>query len=34
MECICSKGNCILEHVKNWFDPYVDLHNGMIIFAK
>src|SRR5438093_29217 len=25
----CQKGNCTLEHVKNWFNLFVDLHNGM-----
>ncbi|HET7389495.1 MAG TPA: DDE-type integrase/transposase/recombinase [Nitrososphaeraceae archaeon] len=30
----CQKCNCTLEHVKNWFNLFVDLHNGMTIFAK
>jgi putative transposase len=29
-----QKVNCNLEHVKNWFSVFVDIHNVMIIFAK
>jgi len=29
-----QKVNCKLEHVKNWFNVFVDIHNVMIIFAK
>ena len=30
----CQKDNCTLEHVRNWFNLFVDVHNSMIIFAK
>ena len=30
----CQKDNCTLEHVRNWFNLFVDIHNSMIIFAK
>ena len=30
----CQKDNCTLEHVKNWFNFFVDVHNDMVIFAK
>jgi len=30
----CQKDNCTLEHVRNWFNLLVDVHNSMIIFAK
>jgi hypothetical protein len=31
----CQKDNCTLEHVRNWFNLFVDVHNNsMIIFAK
>ena len=30
----CQKDNCTLEHVKNWFNFFVDVHNSMVIFAK
>jgi hypothetical protein len=29
-----KKDNCTLQHVRNWFDLFVDVHNNMIIFAK
>ena len=29
----CQKDNCTLEHVRNWFNLFVDVHNSMIIFA-
>ena len=28
----CQKDNCTLEHVRNWFNLFVDVHNSMIIF--
>ena len=30
----CQKDNCTLEHVRNWFNLFVDVHNSMIRFAK
>ena len=31
----CQKDNCTLEHVRNWFNLFVDVHsNSMIIFTK
>ena len=27
----CQKDNCKLQHIKNWFNLFVDIHNGMII---
>jgi hypothetical protein len=30
----CQKDNCTLEHVRNWSNLFVDVHNSMIIFAK
>jgi putative transposase len=30
----CQKGNCRLEHVKNWFTFFVDTHNDVVVFAK
>ena len=29
----CQKDNCTLEHVRNWFNLFVDVYNSMIIFA-
>jgi hypothetical protein len=28
----CQKDNCTLEHVRNWFNLFVDVYNSMIIF--
>jgi putative transposase len=28
---LCQKDNCKLQHIKNWFNLFVDIHNGMII---
>jgi len=28
----CQKDNCTSEHVRNWFNLFVDVHNSMIIF--
>jgi putative transposase len=30
----CQKNNCTLQHVRNWFNLFVDVHNSMIIYAK
>ena len=30
----CQKDNCTLEHVRNWFNLFVDVHNSMVVFAK
>jgi putative transposase len=30
----CQKDNYRLEHVRNWFNLFVDIHNSMIMFAK
>ena len=30
----CQKDNCTLEHVRNWLNLFVDVHNSTIIFAK
>ena len=30
----CQKDNCTLEHVRNCFNLFVDLHNSMVVFAK
>jgi len=27
----CQKDNCKLQHIKNWFNLFVDIHNGMSI---
>jgi hypothetical protein len=26
-----KRSNCKLQHIKNWFNLFVDIHNGMII---
>jgi hypothetical protein len=26
----CQKDNCTLEHVRNWFNLFVDVHNSML----
>ncbi|MCC2649839.1 MAG: uncharacterized protein K0S67_2391 [Nitrososphaeraceae archaeon] len=28
---LCQKDNCKLQHIKNRFNLFVDIHNGMII---
>jgi putative transposase len=30
----CQKDNYTLEHVRNWFNLFVDVHNIMVVFAK
>ena len=31
----CQKDNCTLEHVRNWFNLFIEVYNNsMIIFAK
>ena len=31
----CQKDNCTLEHVRNWFNLFVEVYNNsMTIFAK
>ena len=30
----CQKDNCTLQHVRNWFNLFVDVHNSMTIFSK
>ena len=30
----CQKDSCTLEHVRNWFNLFVDVHNIMVVFAK
>jgi putative transposase len=30
----CQKDNCTLEHVRNWFNLFVEVYNSMIIFTK
>ena len=30
----CQKDNCTLEHLRNWFNLFVEVYNSMIIFTK
>ena len=30
----CQKDNCTLEHVRNWFNLFVDVHNSILYLVS